>query len=197
MNQVLRRSRRAMALLGWIEAALLVLLLLNIVANIMAQVVSRYIFDTPLIWVEEAATYSFIWTTFIGAALGLKLRRHVNIETFFGMMTPRWRALARAGQTAIILVILGILAPSIWAAIGVEMRRSTISLPVDIPAAWFFSVPFMFGAISLFLTGCHQMAAALNEAAGGEEEIPIMSLGADMDEDDFEAMEKALERDER
>ncbi|MEF2554294.1 TRAP transporter small permease [Aurantimonas sp. A2-1-M11] len=197
MNRILERTRSALAVIGWIEAAVIVLLLLTIVINISVQVVSRYLFDLPLIWVEELATYSFIWATFLGASLALKYRRHVNIETVVATLGPRRQALFRATHAVIILTILAVLAPSIWAAIDIEMRRSTISLPVDIPAAWFFSVPFMVAATSLSLTCIHQLAASLNEAAGGAPEAPIMAMQDEQDEAEFQAMEHALDRSPR
>ena len=36
----------------------------------------------PITWVEESATYAFIWMSFVGASLGLKYGRHILIATF-------------------------------------------------------------------------------------------------------------------
>ena len=40
----------------------------------------------PIAWVEEIATYAFIWMTFVGASLGLKEGRHILIATFVGRL---------------------------------------------------------------------------------------------------------------
>jgi TRAP-type transport system small permease protein len=82
MERTLETWRRALALVAVAERVLGVLLIGNIILNIAAQVFSRYVLNRPLVWVEELATYSFIWATFIGASLGLKRLRHVRIETY-------------------------------------------------------------------------------------------------------------------
>ncbi len=46
------------------------------------NVVARYVFDRPIPWAEEFSRYSFIWLTFLGAALCTKYGRHIIIEGF-------------------------------------------------------------------------------------------------------------------
>lgn len=183
--------RRLLERLGRLEQVIVILLLVNIVVNILAQVISRYFFGKPLVWVEEVATYSFIWATFLGAALALKYERHVKIETFVGRLPARAGALARALVMLVIIVLFVTLLPSMEQAIEVEMRRSTIALPVQIPSGWFFSVPMTVGAVSMLLTALYRLAAELRFAAGGPRPSPIMPTLAD-DQDDETMAERAL-----
>ena len=62
---------RAVTLLGSLERMVGIGLLALMVVTITLQVITRYLFGQPLVWVEELATYSFIWSVFLGAALGL------------------------------------------------------------------------------------------------------------------------------
>jgi TRAP-type C4-dicarboxylate transport system permease small subunit len=183
--------RRLLGLVGRLEQVLVVLLLVNIVVNILAQVVSRYFFGKPLVWVEEVATYSFIWTTFLGAALALKYDRHVKIDTFIGHLPERAGAVARAVVFLVIIAFLLKILPSIEAAIGVEMRRRTIALPWQIPSGWFFSVPLAVGAVSMLLTAIYKVLVEVRFALGGSRPPDIMPpLGGD--HDDESAAERAL-----
>ena len=89
---LLRTYRRFLEILGWCELGLAVVLLFGIVASIGAQVVSRYFFNNPLIWVEEAVVYGFIWLVFLGASVGLKTQRHIRIEWLSHIWGGRWAA---------------------------------------------------------------------------------------------------------
>src|SRR5215207_4565086 len=93
MDRALAVWWRAVALLGAIERVAGVFLIALMVVTITVQVVTRYAFGQPLVWVEELATYSFIWSVFLGAALGVKEMRHIRIETFLDRI--RLRAAAR------------------------------------------------------------------------------------------------------
>jgi len=183
--------RRLLERLGRLEQVIVVLLLVNIVVNILAQVISRYFCGKPLVGVEEVATYSFIWATFLGAALALKYDRHVKIETFVARLPARAGALARALVMLVIIALFVTLLPSMEQAIEVEMRRSTIALPVQIPSGWFFSVPMTVGAASMLLTALYRLATELRFAAGGPRPSPIMPALAD-DQDDETVAERAL-----
>lgn len=194
MKRAFGLVRLLLRLVGYAEAAAIVLLLANIVLNISVQVVSRYAFDLPLVWVEEFATYSFIWATFLGASLALKLGRHVKIETAVLLAPPRGQALVRAVQYAIILVILATMAPPLVSAIDIEMRRMTISLPVDVPTAWFFSIPLLIAVCSMLATAAYLLLAALAEAATGAASPPILSFDDPHEAEELRELEQALER---
>lgn len=183
--------RRLLGLWGRLEQMLVVLLLLNIVINILAQVISRYFFGKPLVWVEEMATYSFIWATFLGAALALKYDRHVKIDTFVGHLAPRGAAFARGLVMLVVIALLATLLPSLQQAIAIEMRRDTIALPVQIPSGWFFSVPLAVGAVSMLLTALFRLVVELRFVLGGAPPPRIMPP-LPTDPDDDEAVEKAL-----
>ena len=60
--------------------AISILLLLNLVGLVSAQVFMRYIMDAPLTWSEEAARITFIWVTFIGAGLAFQRRENLRIQ---------------------------------------------------------------------------------------------------------------------
>jgi TRAP-type C4-dicarboxylate transport system permease small subunit len=183
--------RRLLRLVGRLEQALVVFLLAAIVVNIIAQVISRYFFGKPLVWVEEVATYSFIWVTFLGAALALKYDRHVKIDTFVGRLPARAGAIARAVVFLVIIALLATLLPSLERAIEVEMRRQTIALPVQIPSGWFFSVPLAVAAVSMLLTAVFKVLVELRFALHGPRPPHIMPPLVTADDDDTVA-ERAL-----
>src|SRR5918994_145753 len=104
MNRALAVWWRAIVWLGEVERIAGILLIALMVVTITVQVVTRYAFGQPLVWVEELATYSFIWSVFLGAALGLKEMRHIRIESFLDRIGARSGAILRAVLYGLILI---------------------------------------------------------------------------------------------
>ncbi|MCP5156195.1 MAG: TRAP transporter small permease [Ectothiorhodospiraceae bacterium] len=171
--------RNLLALVGTLERVLVVLLVLNIIGNIGAQVFSRYVLGEPLIWVEELATYSFIWTTFLGASLGLKYERHVSIQTFVARLPVVPRALLRLLVLGVMLALALVLMRECWTVMGIESRRTSISLPIELPVSLFFSVPLFVGLASMALTLLYQVGAQLGIALGTRPWPPIFAARPD------------------
>ncbi|MFT5697461.1 MAG: TRAP-type C4-dicarboxylate transport system permease small subunit [Desulforhopalus sp.] len=44
------------------------------------QIVARFILHTPIPWSEELLTYSFVWTSFLGASLAINSLSHFNVD---------------------------------------------------------------------------------------------------------------------
>jgi TRAP-type transport system small permease protein len=167
MNAVLSLWWRLVATLGAVERVVGALLLAGIVVTITLQVVTRYVWGRPLVWVEELATYSFIWAVFLGAALGLKELRHIRIETVLGRLPPRAAALLRAGLYALIGLCCAVLGSHALDIMQVEGRSETISLPVNIPRSFVYSVPLSVGLASMLFTAAYFVSAYLAAALTG------------------------------
>ncbi len=52
-----------------------------LVAVVLAQVISRYVFNNPFDWTEEMARLLFVWIILLGTFLALKTKSHVAVET--------------------------------------------------------------------------------------------------------------------
>lgn len=174
MDNALHAFRRALAGLAALERVLVVLLILAIVGNIGAQVFSRYVLDEPLIWVEELATYAFIWATFLGAGLGMKHGRHVRIASFVDKLGRVGSALVRTLVHLGILTLAIVLMRQAWTVMDIEGRRSSIALPVELPISLFFSIPLFVGVASIALTTLYLIADDLAATAAGRPRRPIM-----------------------
>lgn len=152
--------RRAAVAVGVVEIGAGVALLGAVVGLICYQVAARYLFRSPLAWVEELATYCFIWMTLLGAGLATKLDRQIRIQTLDHVMSPRARILLQAATyvlTGAVFIVVGWLASRI---VPVELRTTSVSLPVDIPRAWFFTLPLCWACASIVLAAAYHVAAA-------------------------------------
>ncbi|SME98132.1 TRAP-type C4-dicarboxylate transport system, small permease component [Tistlia consotensis] len=159
---------RVLRLVELLEITLGVLLLAGVVAAIGAQVVSRYLLGTPLVWVEEFATYAFIWATFLGTSVGLKRGRQIQIATFVSGLAPRREALFRTLAHALVLALLVLLARQALKVMPIEGSSSSVSLPVQLPRDLFYSLPLFVSMVSMAATTLYFLAAELRLAATGE-----------------------------
>ncbi|WP_366655464.1 TRAP transporter small permease subunit [Fodinicurvata sp. EGI_FJ10296] len=147
-----RRARDVLKMLGRLELALGIIILVAIVAIILTQVTSRYVFGRPLTWPEELATYLLIWLGFVTASVAYKLHRHIAIKAYSGLVGERSHRLGSALVHLIIAATLTALVIHLPSAMRTEMLRETVSLPVTLPKHLFFSVPTLVAFISMILS---------------------------------------------
>jgi TRAP-type C4-dicarboxylate transport system permease small subunit len=165
-RQARPRAQRLLDAIGAVERAFGIVLLGVIVTAISVQVFTRYALGQPIAWVEESATYAFIWMVFVGASVGLKSGRHIVIETFGQRLPDSLAAAARLLVWVLIGTVLVVLIVQGWKVMGVEGRSSTISLPIELPRSWFYSAPLTWSAASMLLTTLVMAAAELPRIAG-------------------------------
>lgn len=141
--------------IGQIEISALVVAMVFIIASIALQTFTRYAFGRPITWVEEAATYAFIWITFVGASYGAKQGKLIKVELFSANFGAE--GLRRIAVLSHVFIFLGCaylawITPSV---IAIEGRSSSIALPIDVPRSWFYSVPLFYFA---FVTALASLA---------------------------------------
>ena len=158
--------------LGRLEKALGITLILAITVMIMAQVITRYFLDLPLSWVEELATYAFIWAVFLGASCALRDKRHIAIEAFHLLLNSRQRQWLTLFIWISILVFLVVLIPQSVKVMAVESRSHTVSLPIDLPRMWFYSVPLGVSCCSMLLTTLLGLLESFQRLRSTSEETP-------------------------
>jgi TRAP-type C4-dicarboxylate transport system permease small subunit len=167
MDLILRAAWRLLRAVRAVELTLGVGLLAAIVVMITVQVFTRYVFNRPIVWVEDVATFAFIWCVFLGAAVGLKDLRHIRIETFLARLDPRFAAVLHALLYLVILACCVLVARLAWDVMDTEARSLTISLPINVPRHWFYSVPLFCALVSMAATALYFVAAHLHHAMTG------------------------------
>lgn len=163
---MLAHCKRLLDRIGAIEQGLGLGLIALIVGAITFQVFTRYVLNRPMAWVEETATYAFIWMVFVGASLGLKQGRHILIETVGSRLPPRLAAGLRALVWLLVLATLVVLVVQGLKVMEVEGRSRTISLPIELPRSWFYSLPLTLSAASMALTTVYLFLVELAILAG-------------------------------
>ncbi len=158
--------KRVLDRIGAVEQGLGVALILLMVVAITVQVFTRYALGRPIAWVEESATYAFIWVVFVGASLGLKRGRHIVIATFGSHLPPHIAGAMRMLVWMLVLIMLVVMIVQGMKVMGIEGRSTTISLPIELPRSWFYSLPLTISAASMTLTAIYLVLQELPVLAG-------------------------------
>lgn len=122
MNKFFRALER-------VADALMIALFAMIFALVLAQIVCRYVFGSPLVWSEELARMAFMWLGMLAWSLGSRRRSHIAITVVADRLPEFARlALAVAIQIAIVLFC----ALLVWHGATLTARNAglpTVTLP--------------------------------------------------------------------
>ncbi len=69
-------------------------------------VISRYVFDRPLVWSDELASTLFLWLAMLGAVIAFRRDEHMRMTACVGLLPPPRRALLDAFATGAALAFL-------------------------------------------------------------------------------------------
>ena len=72
------------------------------------EVVMRYVFISPTIWVDEVSRIVQVWVVYLGAAYVLKHREMVTIEVILTNPNTVWRKLAESFAILVLFLFAGV-----------------------------------------------------------------------------------------
>ncbi|MBO0735600.1 MAG: TRAP transporter small permease [Alphaproteobacteria bacterium] len=105
------------------EAAGAALVLVEI-CILFAGVVSRYVFNKPLMWTDELANFLFLWLAMLGTVAALRRGEHVRLATLVNSLRPDWRrCVETVGALVLIVFVLEILLPAAQYLASPEIDR--------------------------------------------------------------------------
>src|SRR6516165_10317020 len=105
-------------------------LVLAEICILFAGVVSRYVFDSPLMWTDELANFLFLWLAMLGMVVALRRGEHMRLTTFVNSLGPLWsRYLGTVGALVLIVFVIELLLP---AAQYLEVQKSTELITLSI-----------------------------------------------------------------
>lgn len=112
------RLENASALYRWIigiERFVAATFLVGVLALVLTQVVSRYVFNSPFSWTEESARLLLVWLTFLAAMHVSSRRAHITVDLIATVVPARAaRSVSAVAEivvivTAIVMSVAGIM----------------------------------------------------------------------------------------
>jgi len=101
--------RRFLRGLATVEKIASCVLLVALLISVMLQVISRYVFQSPLPWTDEVSRFLLVWLTFVAAAWVMSERMHVTVDVAVAKLGIRTIAFIDSIATAIVVVGSGII----------------------------------------------------------------------------------------
>ena len=93
------------------ERTLCALLVFAFTSLVVANIILRYLFSSPLYYAEEVSIILMIWMTFLAASLALGRREMVSVTLLSGMLSEK---LAGFLKLIVDLIVLGIVATFLY-----------------------------------------------------------------------------------
>lgn len=135
-------------------AALSLTLALAVMA---AQVVFRYFLGDSLVWAEEVARYSLVWSSMTGAAVAYRQGGHVAIVNLVTRLPAGPRIAVVRLVHLLILCFSALLGWSGWLLAMRNFARQQMSVALEIEIAWIY--------LAIPLAALLMMAAAIEAIA--------------------------------
>ena len=116
-----------------------------------ANVVSRYVFNSPIQWAEEFARYAFIWVVFMGAVVCTKRKRHIAIDILLPALPAPVSAWVRVVAD---LCTLAVALAIVYYGAKLTAAATQITATLQVPHyVVYVVVPFSAALISVYTIG--------------------------------------------
>lgn len=110
------------------------LLLLLVTLLLLASVVSRFVFNDPITWIDELVSILFLWLAVLGAAIAFQRIEHMRMVAVVARLSPSAQRLA---ATVSQVACLGLLAALLNPALEYASDEAFMTTPnLDLPGSW-------------------------------------------------------------
>jgi tripartite ATP-independent transporter DctM subunit len=104
------------------------------IAILFGGVISRYLFNRPLVWSDELASTLFLWLAMLGAVVAFRRGEHMRMTACVGVLPAHWRPVVDSFATGASLAFLLLIA---WPAYEFARDELAITTPaLQITDAW-------------------------------------------------------------
>ena len=170
MKAIFKRIGRLDDLLGMLEDAVGIVLVVILALVVNLQIFSRYLFHAPFIWPEEVARLLMIWIAFIGSAAVTRRGADMAVDTFV-LLAPK-------GVQRMLAIVKDLVLAALFIFIAVQgnaLASAVSNMPL-IATGWPTSLlawPLVVGGV---LTAFHSLVRCTGVLAGNEVTQEIKTL---------------------
>ncbi|MDF1506776.1 TRAP transporter small permease [Robertmurraya sp. DFI.2.37] len=128
------------------------LLVMTVIA--LSQVVTRYVLEMSFPWLEEVIRYLMVFTVYVGSAVAVKQKAHLNVEIFDQLLKKssfRYVDLLRQ----FVIVVFGVVFGYVSFQVVIQLIASgQITPALQISMAWPMSALFL-GSLLMIINGIY------------------------------------------
>lgn len=164
--------KRVLDTIAWLCLAVSGVCMVILVSSFGWLVYGRYVLNDTPTWVEQVALLMVVTITFLGAAVGVHQKTHLNVDLFSVLLPPR----GKIALSVLIDLLMGFFGGLMtWQAYGLVMFAWTKSIPLlGIPDGLRYIPMMLSGALILIFSLCripaafhgqHQFASVVKESS--------------------------------
>ncbi|MFV0498240.1 MAG: TRAP transporter small permease [Candidatus Fimivivens sp.] len=163
-----------MKVLKWLDESLeetiLVLLLLIMSLAMGAQIIARYIFNSPLSWSEELSRFLFVWSGFLSISYCFNKQISIKIEQLVSFFPQKVAAVFKIVEKTIMLLFYIYMVPFAWTYFNNAIMSGQLSPAMQIPMAFVYIAPLIgfFLSIIRLMQGVVEKSLVFVRSAKGE-----------------------------
>jgi TRAP-type C4-dicarboxylate transport system permease small subunit len=142
-------SQRVDRLVAWLAHGLCAVGVVCVVAMMTlttADVIARYVLNSPTMWADEMASYLLIAIVFLGLAENIRTDGHIRIDVVTNLVPAGWRRLLEMLAYAVGIVFAAMLLAGTWTRFHNFWVRNTLSDSPLMTPMWIAMVPVLIGA---------------------------------------------------
>jgi TRAP-type C4-dicarboxylate transport system permease small subunit len=129
-------------------------IVMMMIVLMLLQVIFRYALGDALAWSEELNRLAMVWLGFIGAAIGVREREHIQIEVLYQNVSERTKKLFRA--ISYLIVVSFSLFITVYGFILVSGLFANRVGALDMPVAMYFIPVPLSGLLFLYHMICEK-----------------------------------------
>ncbi|MDT8902921.1 TRAP transporter small permease [Anaeroselena agilis] len=143
-----------------VEKYCLVFLIIIMTFLGLAQIISRFVIQSPIPWTEALLTYMFVWTCFLGASLAVEQNAHFGVEIFVVMLPKPLQRVIEMAVYLLIIVFAGLMINK--GMLFVEGNRDQMMAAMPFSMIW----PYLAIPVSGVFIAIHALNAMYRLAVG-------------------------------
>lgn len=150
----------AIRILVNVERGLAAAFLVATLGLVLAQVISRYVFNSPLTWTEELARFALVWLTFVSAGFVMARRMHVTVDLVAAKLNKRGAVIMDCFAMLVVLLVSGAMtvAGISFAQAAARLDAPASQLPMSVvyaAAVLGFGLIFLHGVLNTYVNLKH------------------------------------------
>jgi len=129
------------------------------------NVFTRYVLNRSIPWGEEVSLVLMVWFCFIGMALGVKHRLHINIEVFASFLPKKLSEIILPKVNDLLVLVFGVLMLIFGCRLVGYGMRSTLPA-TKLPTSVYYGAPVVTGLLIAYESLSHLFGFSKSEEGG-------------------------------
>jgi len=126
------------------------LLLVLMFLCFMVQIITRYVFNYPFGWTDEASVFFWVWGTLWGAAFVIRERNEIRFDIFYSALSVKARARAAVVTGICLIVLFAVSLPATYAYVRFLKVERAAYLPIRLDYLYSIYVIFVVAGIARY-----------------------------------------------